>query len=194
MKDMNKIQVSARKGGLGTTTVACAIAITYSKTHPELKVGLVDRSRFKDCLSVLGLNSNAPQVYGVTVIDDEIEGYDVLVIDAGVTDELDPDAIIVNVVRNEYLSLKAEAMTKINSDYAVALIHEDNALNVNDVSMIIGSKVFTFPVSSALARSIDAGLFASRFSQLGNDWAEELVASLSFRNSHDKLSVKGAGK
>jgi cellulose biosynthesis protein BcsQ len=191
MENMNKIQVSARKGGLGTTTVACAIALTYSRNHPTLKVGLVDGSRFNDCLSVMGLNPQSPSIDGVTVIGKETDGYDVLVIDAGVTDRLDPDAIIVNVVRNEYLPLRAETFARLKSDYTVALIHEDNALTAKDVANVLGAKIMNFPISSQMSRAIDAGLFTSRFEQLGNEWATELVESLAFRNGHELLSVKG---
>jgi hypothetical protein len=192
MDSMKKIQVSARKGGLGTTTVACAIALTYSRTHPTLKVGLVDGSRFNDCLSVLGLNPQSPSIDGVTVIGKEAEGYDVLVIDAGVTDKLDPEAIIVNVVRNEYLSLKAETFARLSNDFTVALIHDEYALNAKDVSNIVSSKVFNFPISSAMSRAIDAGMFTSRFEQLENQWANDLVASLAFRNGHELLGSRRA--
>jgi len=178
---MNKIQVSARKGGVGTTTVACSIAFTYSRLHPTLKIGLVDNSPYNDCLSVIGLNPQSPSIHGVTVIGKETEGYDVLIIDAGVTTELDPDAIIVNVVRNEYLSLKAETLTNLSSDYTVALINAENALNAKDVSSIVKSKgQYNFPVSSQMSRAIDAGMFTHRFEQLGNEWASELVESLAF--------------
>jgi len=185
---MNKIQVSARKGGLGTTTVACSIALTYSRLHPTLKIGLVDKSRFDDCLSVIGLNPQSPSLHGITVISKETDGYDVLIVDAGITDELDPDAIIVNVVRNEYLSMRAETLAKLSSDYTVALINTENALNAKDVSHVMRSEVSVFPLTAQMSRAIDAGMFTSRFEQLGNEWADKLVESLAFRNGHN-LSV-----
>ena len=187
---MNKIQVSARKGGLGTTTVACSIALTYSRLHPTLKIGLVDNSPYNDCLSVIGLNAQSPNTEGVTVIGKETEGYDVLIIDAGVTTELDPDAIIVNVVRNEYLSMRAETLAKLSSDYTVALINTENALNAKDVSHVMRSEISVFPLTAPMSRAIDAGMFISRFEQLGNEWADKLVESLAFRNGHDLSAVR----
>lgn len=185
---MNKIQVSARKGGVGTTTVACAIALTYSRTHPTLKIGLVDNSRFNDCLSVMGLNPQAPSIDKVTIIDKEADGYDVLIIDAGVTDKLDPEAIIVNVVRNEYLSLRAETIANLSNDYTVALINEENALNAKDVSSVVRSKALNFAISSQMSRAIDAGMFASRLEQIDSEWANRLVNSIAFRFGHDLVS------
>lgn len=185
---MKVIEVSARKGGVGTSTVACSIALALGKTNPE-KVLLIDTSVNHDDTLILGLVP-APEFHtyrDITIVSEafdkvsnqNIKGYDFIVIDAGLlggnSTYFDQVPFRVGVVRNSYLSLRAEAHeTNHSSDAVVAIVDAQDALTAKDVSMVVREKDITVvEFDNRTSRAIDAGLYGHRETLW--EWAELLV-------------------
>lgn len=175
---MKVIEVSARKGGVGTSTVACSIALALAKTNPE-RVLLIDTSANNDDTLILGLvPSSKEQTYkDITIINapyDEVSNlrgihYDFVVIDTGLlggkkNTYFDYVPYRVAVVRNSYLSLRAEAHeTNHSSDAVVAIVDAQDALTAKDVGMVIRQKDTTIvDFDNRTSRAIDAGLYGHR--------------------------------
>jgi hypothetical protein len=196
---MKVIEVSARKGGVGTTTVACSLALSLSQQNPD-KVLLIDASHNTEAFSVLGLSGPADGVsssvgeHNLTVVSSPLANinylsasqYDFVVIDAGKTSGVDNSyfglaPFRVAVVRNSYLSLRAEAtsLSPIRKEAVVSIHDSGFVLNEKDVrSVLNGHSVTVFPFDHAVARAIDAGLFPAR----DNLWSEWTTA---FIKQHD---------
>ena len=187
---MKVIEVSSAKGGVGTTTVACSIALALATKSPE-RVLLLDLSKNDDCTAVLGLGTNSTRennCYGMTIqgltrqqVKDTVSvgDYDFVVIDAG-TEKIReygfcvPD-LRVQVVRNEYMSLRAETLAgRGNFGACVVLFQKDNALTVKDVQMVLRNVPTVFEISSNVSRAIDAGLLASR-ENLWSEWTDSII-------------------
>jgi hypothetical protein len=187
---MKVLEVSSAKGGVGTTTVACSIALALAKKSPE-RVLLLDLSKNDDCTAVLGLGTNSLRensCYGMTIqglarqqVKDTVSvgDYDFVVIDAG-TEKIReygfcvPD-LRVQVVRNEYMSLRAETLAgRGNFGACVVLFQKDNALTVKDVQMVLRNVPTVFEISSNVSRAIDAGLLASR-ENLWSEWTDSII-------------------
>jgi hypothetical protein len=187
---MKVIEVSSAKGGVGTTTVACSIALALATKSPE-RVLLLDLSKNDDCTAVLGLGTNSLRennCYGMTIqgltrqqVKDTVSvgDYDFVVIDAG-TEKIReygfcvPD-LRVQVVRNEYMSLRAETLAgRGNFGACVVLFQKDNALTVKDVQMVLRNVPTVFEISSNVSRAIDAGLLASR-ENLWSEWTDSII-------------------
>jgi cellulose biosynthesis protein BcsQ len=176
---MKVIEVSARKGGVGTSTTACSIALALGKTNPE-KVLLIDTSVNNDDMLILGLSvpSSKEQTYGGIAIvgtpfdkvsNQDIKGYDFVVIDAGLlggkSTYFDQVPFRVAVVRNSYLSLRAEMTdVKHSSDAVVAIVDKQDALTDRDVAQVLSKKDTTTIVDfdNRTSRAIDAGLYGHR--------------------------------
>jgi len=176
---MKVIEVSARKGGVGTSTTACSIALALGKTNPE-KVLLIDTSVNNDDMLILGLSvpSSKEQTYGGIAIigtpfdkvsNQDITGYDFVVIDAGLlggkSTYFDQVPFRVAVVRNSYLSLRAEMTdVKHSSDAVVAIVDKQDALTEKDVAQVLSKKDTTTIVDfdNRTSRAIDAGLYGHR--------------------------------
>jgi hypothetical protein len=187
---MKVIEVSSAKGGVGTTTVACSIALALAKKSPE-RVLLLDLSKNDDCTAVLGLGTNSLREnnhYGMTIqglarqeMKDTVSlgDYDFVVIDAGTEMPFHygfgvPD-LRVQVVRNEYMSLRAETLSgRTNFGACVVLFQKDNALTVKDVQMVLRNIPTVFEISSNVSRAIDAGLLGSR-ENLWGEWTDSLI-------------------
>ena len=187
---MKVIEVSSAKGGVGTTTVACSIALALATKSPE-RVLLLDLSKNDDCTAVLGLGTNSLRensCYGMTIqglarqqVKDTVSvgDYDFVVIDAG-TEKIReygfcvPD-LRVQVVRNEYMSLRAETLAgRGNFGACVVLFQKDNALTVKDVQLVLRNVPTVFEISSNVSRAIDAGLLASR-ENLWSEWTDSII-------------------
>jgi cellulose biosynthesis protein BcsQ len=187
---MKVIEVSSAKGGVGTTTVACSIALALATKSPE-RVLLLDLSKNDDCTAVLGLGTNSLRensCYGMTIqglarqqVKDTVSvgDYDFVVIDAG-TEKIReygfcvPD-LRVQVVRNEYMSLRAETLAgRGNFGACVVLFQKDNALTVKDVQVVLRNVPTVFEISSNVSRAIDAGLLASR-ENLWSEWTDSII-------------------
>ena len=194
---MKVIEVTARKGGVGTTTVACSLALSLSQQNPD-KVLLIDTSHNTEAFSVLGLSSPKNGVsssvgqHNLTVVNVPLANvnglavsqYDFVVIDAGKLDGVDNSyfgqvPFQVAVVRNSYLSLRAESATRFGKDAIVSIHDSGFVLNEKDVRNVLnGNPVSVFPFDHAVARAIDAGLFPAR----DNLWGEWTTA---FIKQHD---------
>ena len=108
--------------------------------------------------------------------------YDFVVIDAG-TEKIReygfcvPD-LRVQVVRNEYMSLRAETLAtskgRGNFGACVVLFQKDNALTVSDVQMVLRNVPTVFEISSNVARSIDAGMFATQ-DKHWSKWTDSII-------------------
>jgi hypothetical protein len=198
---MKVIEVTARKGGVGTTTVACSLALSLSQQNPD-KVLLIDTSHNTEAFSVLGLSGPADGVSSsvgnrnLTVVSSPLANinylsasqYDFVVIDAGKLDRVDNSyfgevPFRVAVVRNSYLSLRAESATRFGKDAVVSIHDSGFVLNEKDVRNVLnGNPVSVFPFDHAVARAIDAGLFASR-DILWDEW------TTAFIKHHDLYTV-----
>lgn len=187
---MKVIEVSSAKGGVGTTTVACSLALALATKSPE-RVLLLDLSKNDDCTAVLGLGTNSTRennCYGMTIqgltrkeMKDTVSvgDYDFVVIDAGTETTRQyglgiPD-LRVQVVRNEYMSLRAETLAgRDNFGACVVLYQKDNALTVKDVQTVLRNVPTVFEISSNVSRAIDAGLLASR-DKLWGEWTDSII-------------------
>ena len=175
---MKVIEVSARKGGVGTSTIACSIALALGKTNPE-KVLLIDTSVNNDDSLILGLvPSSKEQTYkDITIISapyDEVSNlrgihYDFVVIDTGLlggkkNTYFDYVPYRVAVVRNSYLSLRAEMTdVKHSHDAVVAIVDAQDALTAKDVGQVLRQKDTTIvDFDNRTSRAIDAGLYGHR--------------------------------
>jgi hypothetical protein len=174
---MKVTEVSARKGGVGTSTVACSIALALGKTNPE-RVLLIDTSVNSDDALILGLTpTSGEQTYGgITVVstpydkvsNQNISGYDFVIIDAGLlggkNTYFDQVPFRVAVVRNSYLSLRAEAHeTTHTADAVVGIVDAQDALTAKDVGQVLRQKDTTIvDFDNRTSRAIDAGLYGHR--------------------------------
>jgi septum formation inhibitor-activating ATPase MinD len=175
---MRVIEVSARKGGVGTSTVACSIALALGKTNPE-RVLLIDTSANSDDTLILGLApSSDEQTYkDITIVNapfsevSNLRGvhYDFVVIDTGLlggkkNTYFDYVPFRVAVVRNSYLSLRAEAQeTTHTTDAVVAIVDAQDALTAKDVGQVLRQKDTTIvDFDNRTSRAIDAGLYGHR--------------------------------
>ena len=188
--EMKIVEVSSAKGGVGTSTVASCLALALAKKNPE-RVLLLDLSKRDDCTAILGLGTNAMREndwQGLTIkgltrneVKDarSLGNYDFVVIDAGQETTREyafgtPD-LRVQVVRNEYLSLRAETLAgRDNFGACVVLFQKDNALTVKDVQMVLRNTPTVFEVSAAVSRAIDAGIIMSR-DNLWSEWTDSII-------------------
>jgi hypothetical protein len=179
---MRVVSVSARKGGVGTTTVASSLALSLSKHG---KVLLVDRSHNGDVFSLLG--AQTPERDTPSPIVENLDGlysdayygdYDYVVIDEGVRWTLREDAFTVNVVTNAYMSVKNE-VNGAKPDAIVLHEYKDTPLNGNDVQLVLApERLYVMPHDSAVWRAIDAGLYPNTNKSHLYDWANGLVEEI----------------
>lgn len=175
------IEVFAMKGGVGTSTTALSIA--HQASNKGLRVLLVDNALSHDILALAGMSASCMTQDNMTV---EVLGrgakmhqysneYDLVVVDCGSnpTDIFDDEAERVLVVRNEYLALRNSAQVK--KDRVVCLYQEGNALIQSDVKNVVGVPTTFVQIDTAVARSIDAGMFFSR--EIVHGWAEDFVST-----------------
>jgi hypothetical protein len=99
-------------------------------------------------------------------------------IDAGnsfVPDELRAIAKhVVLVTRQCYLSLRRA--TLLPKPTGVVVEEDGRALNAKDIEYVVGSPILaTIPITPALCRAVDAGLFTSRYEHICSDYLPELM-------------------
>lgn len=187
---MEIIEVSSAKGGVGTTTVSCCIALALATRSPE-RVLLLDLSSSGDCLGVLGASTTSTyecKQYEMTIRNitrqelsatTNLGDYDFVVIDAGIEKireyGLCVPGLRVQVVRNEYMSLRAEKLVDRGTfEATVLLFQKEYALTVTDVQMVLRNTPTVFEMSSNAARAIDAGLLAWR-ENLWGEWTDSII-------------------
>lgn len=185
---MKVIEVSSAKGGVGTTTTACALALALENMGNTVLI--LDTTGTDSVVPTLGLNPvfGLPTVSwkNITVSNIVIgnhdvpvyEGYDYLVVDSGNTQHKYGDRSVtrIGVVRNEYLAIRR--MMHYPVDMFVSFTIANNALTAGDVSNVLRKTVIEAPMDSAVARSIDAGLFPRRWESIASEWSNRIVHSL----------------
>lgn len=188
---MKVIEVSAQKGGVGTSTVAVSLAVALSKANPT-GVLLVDTSTNSDTWAIAGVSSSEPYT---TLGDHElglrkttVEGLadlapfhnrEFVIIDAGTAPRSQYFGISpfrVSVVTNSYLSLRAETWRKGGRDAVVCVHNEDFVLTKGDVKNVLSAPlIHYFGVDNSVARAIDAGLYGNGRSNLFAEWTSEFL-------------------
>ena len=200
---MKHIEISAYKGGLGTTTIACSLAMGLAKN--DRKVLLVDGSKYGDSLGILNIGTTSAtwegkpskaNIDGLDVIVTDLSlpmpthlyhFYDYVIVDAGTTgisqySVNDEGVYRLCVVSNEYLSLRNTVGVKTRfapserfSGLAMAF-QEGNALTANDVKNVMGMEpVIKMDYDPRMSRTIDAGLLCHRFTEVVLPWIAPLM-------------------
>ena len=155
----------SRKGGVGTTVAAVAFAM---QTQGE--VTFIDAATNPDAMAVLGITSDECQVNDNlkyerlrTVSNDYLRNLTgKIVIDWGSTDPL-VDGMNLLVTTSCYMSLKNTVVDAPPVDYVVLREETGRAITASDVAKTLGKKVvWAIPTDPAVARAVDAGLFATR--------------------------------
>jgi hypothetical protein len=195
---MKVIEVSARKGGVGTSTVAVSLAVALSQAKPK-SVLLVDTSPNSDTWAIAGASTpvgphKSSTTLGehellliktggntlATLEHDDLFSFDFVVIDAGLSPAshyFGETPFRVSVVNNSYLSLRAQAFTGGFYADGIVCVHNDGfVLNEKDVKNVLGGRfVHYFGVDNAVARAIDAGLYATSRTNLFADWTGSFI-------------------
>lgn len=168
---MRVIELYARKGGQGTTTVAAGVAIEAHRGGATTHIQCRD---YRDMLSVLGLADSdhvelaGPMqiMHGLTIGDDVPLDVDVLVIDAGQHPGYNDRPVTAPktrllVTRNCFLALRRSFTER--PDGVVLVFEPGRSLGAIDVGKAIGAPVkVVIDIDPAVARAVDGGLFTSR--------------------------------
>jgi hypothetical protein len=185
-----KHYIYSRKGGVGTTTIAAAFGANAVGSGQIL---LVDSSQSGDMHAVLGMSSspinavtnvvNVPNAKGDLwlhtgdVNDIDISGYDHVVVDLGVTDEVPTDGYSYLVAANCYLSLRLSVHEK--PDVVIVVMDDTRSLQWKDVSAVFASdtgRVVRVSHDPSVARSVDAGLLVARTPRALTRGLEQVMA------------------
>ena len=190
---MKYIEVSASKGGVGTSTISACLAIGLAQTGK--KVLLVDMSKRGDCFALTGVSltsgivesfvdgmsmthiATSPLASGVD------KSYDHVIYDAG-TNGLQDYAVSGNVYRlaiapNAYTALRNMTTIVRGYDAMVSVITEGNALNAKDVEQVMGlTALAQMPIKPEISRAIDAGMLFTRYEALIEPWIAPLVKAM----------------
>lgn len=184
---MGYIEISSAKGGVGTTTTACALALALENMGNTVLI--LDTTGTDSVSAVMGLTggySGDNQWKGITVKNTRItdknvptySNYDYVVVDSGheMFEYSDNNVTRIGVTRNEYLALRS--MVHYPVHMFVSFTIETNALVTGDVGSVLRKTVIEAPMDSAVARSIDAGLFPNRWQNIASEWSNKIVNSL----------------
>lgn len=183
MSNTKIIEVSARSGGMGTTTVSCILATTLSDNGKN--VAVIDESEYGNAFSTFGMpyrcgEANAMPVRGNIFIysyypsEEKLSQYDFVVIDAGVRKKLSESAdFTVSVARSNYNSLKSEVWSKVSPDATVVAKIPNSVLNESDITSVLNREITFIDVSEQLARTLDAGLLLARPQHY--EWAQDFI-------------------
>lgn len=168
-----RINFYGAKGGVGTTTLAVVTAALLSKGDNPRSVGIFGHDE-DSILAISGTTEGFinPLCHVNGEFPDDGHCADIEVHDLGViTSEPLAEGINVLVLRNDYLSLRATNF-KVNTDadptpfdLAVTFVLPEAALGLREVTDVLScakSKGLTVEVTSAIARTNDAGLILQR--------------------------------
>jgi len=173
-----KINLFPAKHGIGTTTLAVVLTYWLDK-HPHTGRPLLSVPNYLDAVDVTAIigctNNIETKLWGMTDIpigrlawgytseaayhDNEVCIH--LPIDAlnVPQKDLDPDAINILVVTNDYTTMRRATSTCAKFEHAVCVLRE-GVLRETDVSNVLGIPNIAFTQNyQDVHRSIDAGLF-----------------------------------
>jgi hypothetical protein len=187
MPDTLTLAYFAAKGGQGTTVIAASVALTHAKTGRRTL--LIDAAEHHDTYAALGcpepIEPNAvtevvPNLDLVAIDPDasaeefDTTGYEVAVIDFGQKRPTVGTATIVT--RACYLALRRALAVTPPPDNAIVIAEPGRALDDTDVASVLGLPIVaTIRTDQSVARTVDAGLLASRVPQAIERHGYELV-------------------
>jgi hypothetical protein len=163
----------AAKGGQGTTVVATTVAVAHARAgHRTLLIDAADRH---DTYAVLGLPE--PYVFDafetavaapgleVRSVDPgadlgDLDGYDVVVIDAGIHRPTIGAATLVT--RTCYLALRRGADVDPAPDNVVVITESHRALSGADAAAVLDMEIVAVEADTSVARGVDSGLLMVR--------------------------------
>ncbi len=169
---MHKLTFVGAKGGVGTTTVACGVALQAEATSYHVTL-VGDQHDICTVLGAVANDSGYPKWLRdqlVVVSPDHLDGYlgynaparTLIIHDAGTLATYDGPAHVL-VTRNCYLALKRSMGAHLRGIQRVFMLSEaGRALSDLDAAEVLGLPVSSMDTSPELARSIDAGLLMSR--------------------------------
>lgn len=161
------------KGGVGTTTLACADAVFSAQAGAN--VLLADASGYDDVFGALGLTESLEDpvthvtsnlAVTATPLDYvDTSPYDVVIVDEGTQANLAiGDRILV--LRACFLALRRAVRSAPPFNKVIVVQEDGRALNAADVrdTLNIGDTVpvLTVPWDAGVARAVDAGLLVTR--------------------------------
>ena len=162
------ITVAGARGGSGTTTIAAALAL-YASRHASTELVAAD---IGSAAALLGLTAVPDRHERLKVADDltllktaTVQAH-VSVVDAARLDTLTdaPAGLLLVVLRGPcYLGLRSIVASGLQADGIVLLGETGRSLTDRDVRDVCGVPVVAqIPVTANVARTIDAGLLATR--------------------------------
>jgi MinD superfamily P-loop ATPase len=190
---MKHIEVSASKGGVGTSTLSACLAIGLANTGKS--VLLVDMSKHGDCFALTGVSRTSGIVdafvdgmsmthIATSPLDTDVDkSFDHVIYDAGINGLQDyavsGDVYRLAIVPNAYTALRNMMHVARGYDAMVSVITEGNALNAKDVEQVMGLTAITqMPIKSEISRAIDAGMLFTRYEALIEPWIAPLVKAV----------------
>lgn len=200
----NYIDIHAYKGGVGTTTVACALAVACSKRGKTI---LIDASGTPTAYGWFGamerpegqlttMDENLSFIHTTTgqsghaISALDISDVEFVVIDNGrnTTDPVTKNAksgTRICVVRNDYMTLR-NTVGKFQPDTEELLLFEtEGVLNAQDIRLVLGKAPVVMPYDEAIQRAIDAGLAYER-DRLFTKWTSELLKEVTADKKKEK--------
>ena len=164
---MHTIVIAGAKGGVGTTTIAAAVASELSKHGPVWLDGRTTQ-RTSDLRAVLGMPDalETYQALWVATWTPPREGT-TRIVDNGVLDDPNDDDGPSDerwlVVHNDYVSLRHAVTQAPWATDVVATIDPSRALGLADVTAVLNRDIrWSVAWTPAVARCVDAGLLATR--------------------------------
>jgi septum formation inhibitor-activating ATPase MinD len=178
---MKTILVTSRKGGVGVTTVATALALSYAKAgHITALVSHEGTDAYALCgvaYSAVPVNvtENLRIIGRGSFVPSDVE---VAIYDKG---NVEADEVIV-VVNNDYMTLRNSIVRPdqtpnfpVNHNFILQM-DNNRILSEKDVLVVLGrTPLAIINLNEGVARASDAGLFTSRWDRFYGDF-EKLVS------------------
>jgi hypothetical protein len=168
----HKVTVAGARGGQGTSTTAAILALLYSRVT-TVELVTADTGAGAALLGASGggePNSVIEVIEQLAVVASESGKSDVVVVDGERLDQLDqrPCGSLLGVLRGPcYLGLRSLAQRVLEVDGIVLMAERGRSLTRRDVADVSGVDVVAeVPVTSNVARTIDAGLLVARIYRL----------------------------